>query len=309
MDCRVEPSPQRFLALYDQPGHIIRRAQQFASAAPKDLHNPSILTLPQYSVLFAIGLAPGMEQQEVAAAVFYDPVTTGAILRKLGELNAIRRAASDRSVRGRTIFITPGGEALLAEIAPFTGQNQTRLLQRLDAAERPLLMHLLSKVAGIVNSANPDPDRPAQTNPFVSLYDQPGHVFRRCRQFSAASFDETVGPLGITPPQFPALYAIAIQPGMEQQEIARAIFYDAATTSGILSRLMKIGAIQRVASGRSARGMSIQLTPQGRGLLQGILPMVWQHQVRLLGRLSLNEKPAFLRLMSKVAGIDNSFSP
>ena len=302
----MDLASRRFLSLYDQPGHIIRRAQQFGSAAPKDLDNPSVLTPPQYSVLYAIALQPGMEQQEVAAAVFYDPVTTGAILQKLHDLGAVRRDASGRSARGRTIAIAPIGERLLAQIAPYTAANQIRLLQRLDPSERPALMHLLSKVAGVVNDSN---RTGGETSPFISLYDQPGHVFRRCRQFAAASFEAEVGHLGVTAPQFSALYAMALFPGLEQQEIAGAIFYDAATTSGILSRLLKMGAIEREASGRSARGVAIRLAPGGEALMQQLLPAVWQHQVRLLERLGRDEKPSFLKLLSKVAGVENSFNP
>jgi DNA-binding MarR family transcriptional regulator len=302
---------RRFVSLYNQPGHIIRRAQQFA-AAPGEEANPTPLTTPQYSVLHAIALRPGMEQQEVAAAVFYDPVTTGAILKKLHELGAIHRDASDRSVRGRAISIASEGQAMLDRIAPYLARVQALLLQRLDAKEQEVLMHLLSKLAGVRNRFNPAPTAhgdAAEPSAFAPLYDQPGHVLRRARQFAASVFETEVGFLGVTEPQFAALYAISLAPGMEQQEIARSIFYDAATTSGILARLLKLGAIRRTASGRSTRGVAVDLAPDGEALLQRLLPAIWQHHVRILERLAVDERPVVLELLSRAAGVENTFNP
>ena len=144
--------------------------------------------------------------------------------------------------------------------------------------------------------------------PFLTLYDQSGHIFRRCGQYSAMAFEEEMGKLGITPPQFSTLYAISLCPGMEQQEIARAIHYDAATTGAVLARLHKLNAIRREPSGRSARGIAIYLAPAGEALLQRALPAIWRNQVRLLEPLTDEEKPVFLRLLSKAAGVENSFN-
>jgi DNA-binding MarR family transcriptional regulator len=144
--------------------------------------------------------------------------------------------------------------------------------------------------------------------PFLSLYDQPGHIFRRCGQYAAANFEAEVGFLGITPPQYAVLYAISLAPGMEQQEIARAIHYDAATTGAVLARLLKLNTIRREPSGRSARGIAIYLAPAGEALLRRALPAIWRNQVRLLEPLTDEEKPEFLRLLSKAAGVENSFN-
>jgi DNA-binding MarR family transcriptional regulator len=149
----VDESTLRFLPLYNQPGHIIRRAQQFAAANPEP--GPTPLTPPQYSVLYAISLCEGLEQQEVAAAVFYDPVTTGAIVRKLLEMGAIRREPSGRSVRGRALFLAPYGVSLLAAIEEYVAANQVRLVAGVPEAARPTLIRLLSKVGGVHNSFNP----------------------------------------------------------------------------------------------------------------------------------------------------------
>jgi DNA-binding MarR family transcriptional regulator len=148
---RMDHGPERFLPLYNQPGHVMRRAQQFA--ADRGAAGRSRLLTPlQYAVLYAISLKPGMEQQDVAAAVRYDPATTSAVLVKLEAAGAIRREPSTRSLRGLMIFATDEGAATLAQFDVHVQQNQVRLLARLDESERPELLRLMSKIAGLSNS-------------------------------------------------------------------------------------------------------------------------------------------------------------
>ena len=111
----MEYRPERFLTLYNQPGHILRRAKQFAQRSGET--DKPALTPVQYAVLFVISLLPGMEQQEVAAAVRYDPATTGAVLVKLEAAGIIRREPSNRSQRGLLIYATDKGLKALRAIA------------------------------------------------------------------------------------------------------------------------------------------------------------------------------------------------
>jgi MarR family transcriptional regulator, lower aerobic nicotinate degradation pathway regulator len=144
---------------------------------------------------------------------------------------------------------------------------------------------------------------------FLHLYSTPGHVLRRAWQFAQATFERQVAPLGITSPQFSILYAISVTPGMEQQEVAQAVHYDPATTGGVLLRLEKAGMVRRKPSRRSPRGRAIYLTPEGEAMLQRVLPAIWRNQIVLLERLDDDEKAVLLKLLSKMAGIDNSFNP
>jgi DNA-binding MarR family transcriptional regulator len=93
-----------------------------------------------------------MEQQEVAAAVRYDPATTSAVLVKLEAAGIIRREPSTRSQRGLQIYATDRGLEVLAEHDPLVEANQIRLLARLSPEERPVLLRLMSKLAGLNNS-------------------------------------------------------------------------------------------------------------------------------------------------------------
>ena len=150
----------------------------------------------------------------------------------------------------------------------------------------------------------PPPDDPR----LRGFYDLPGHIFRRALQRQGAIFEREVGPLGITGAQFGVLLAVQIQPGMEQQELSAVIFYDAATTGGMVKRLEALGALQRQPSGRSRRGRALYLTPAGEALLEKAAPALARVSEALLANLEPEERKAMLTLVSKAAGLDNSYN-
>jgi DNA-binding MarR family transcriptional regulator len=142
---------------------------------------------------------------------------------------------------------------------------------------------------------------------FRDFYDLPGHVFRRALQRQGAIFDREVGPLGITGAQFVALSAVQIQPGMEQRELSAVIFYDAATTGGIAKRLEAMGVLRRQPSGRSRRGRALYITPEGEALLEKAAPAIARVSAQLLANLEPEERRTMLALISKAAGLSNSY--
>ena len=128
---------------------------------------------------------------------------------------------------------------------------------------------------------------------FRDFYDLPGHVFRRALQRQGAIFDREVGPLGITGAQFVALSAV--------------IFYDAATTGGIAKRLEAMGVLRRQPSGRSRRGRALYITPEGEALLEKAAPAIARVSAQLLANLEPEERRTMLALISKAAGLSNSY--
>jgi DNA-binding MarR family transcriptional regulator len=141
------------------------------------------------------------------------------------------------------------------------------------------------------------------------FYDLPGHIFRRAWQRQVAIFDREMGPLGITGAQYVALSAVKIQPGMEQRELSAVIFFDAATTGGIVKRLEAMGVLRRQPSGRSRRGRALYLTAQGEALLAEAAPAIARVSAALLANLTPEEGRTMLALVSKAAGLTNSYYP
>ena len=139
------------------------------------------------------------------------------------------------------------------------------------------------------------------------FYDLPGHIFRRALQRQVAIFSREVGPLGITGAQFVALSAVQRRPGMEQQELSAAIFYDVTNTGGIVKRLEVMGVLRRQPSGRSRRGRALYITAAGDTLLRQAAPAIARVSAALLSRLDPEEGAAMLALVSKATGLSNTF--
>lgn len=67
-----------------------------------------------------------------------------------------------------------------------------------------------------------------------------------------------------------------------------------------LDRLEKAGLIQRKPNPRDRRGVSVQLTRQGRQLMDSLLPVHVQTEKQVLSALSLTEQKELNRLLKKL---------
>ena len=68
--------------LYDQPGHLIRRAQQIAAQLFRDVLGPDV-TPVQYAILRMLQEKPGIDQVTLARLVALDNSTTADIAARL----------------------------------------------------------------------------------------------------------------------------------------------------------------------------------------------------------------------------------
>lgn len=75
-----------------------------------------------------------------------------------------------------------------------------------------------------------------------------------------------LAPLGITHPQYLVMLALWEEAPRHQGELARAVHLEPATLSPLLTRLEKVGFIQRVASPDDARVRLVGLTDEGQAV-------------------------------------------
>lgn len=142
------------LDLYEQPGHLIRRAQQisasmFAEAMGRDV------TPVQYAVLRMLQEQPGIDQVTLAAGVALDTSTTADIAARLEAKGWIERQLMAR--RQRRLLLTPEGEAVLSRLLPALRDMNQAMLQRLDQSERAEFMRLLRKFVTLNNGESRAP--------------------------------------------------------------------------------------------------------------------------------------------------------
>ena len=146
------------IELYEQPGHLIRRAQQIAVSMFFDALGRDV-TPVQYAVLRMLQERPGIDQVTLAQEVALDTSTTADIAARLETKGWIVREVLPR--RQRRLVLTPAGESVLARLVPGLLEMNQSLLSRLDAPERDEFMRLLRKFVQVNNEQSRAPMRSA----------------------------------------------------------------------------------------------------------------------------------------------------
>lgn len=122
------PTPAEFLAM---PGYVIRRLQQAYSSAWLRYVGPD-LTGPQFAVMLAIRLHPGVEQGSLAKAAALDRSTMAGVVKRLETRELILRVQPPEDGRKRLLYLTDTGIDLLAEVDLKARQLDDLLRESLD---------------------------------------------------------------------------------------------------------------------------------------------------------------------------------
>lgn len=144
-------------ALYRRPGFMIRRAHQIATsifveeAAALEAVGARGVTTTQFGLLMLLQHCADLDQITASRLLGLDRSTTGMVLNSLEAAGLVERRVGQRDRRQRTLALTPEGHALLAALQAPAARAVERLLAPLDPAERPVLLHLLSKLTGALN--------------------------------------------------------------------------------------------------------------------------------------------------------------
>jgi MarR family transcriptional regulator, temperature-dependent positive regulator of motility len=140
--------------------------------------------------------------------------------------------------------------------------------------------------------------------------DKPGHLARRFQQIAVAIFHAEVEAAGydLTPVQYAALGTVASHAGLDQATLAGLIAYDRTTITGVVDRLMQKGLLVRQANNADRRAHKLQITDQGRRILDGIEPAVDTAQRIMLRGLTAPEASELMRLLRKAIAAGNDLS-
>ena len=144
------------IELFEQPGHLIRRAQQIAVAMFVEALGRDV-TPVQYAVLRMLQERPGLDQVSLAREVALDTSTTADIAARLEGKGWILREVLPR--RQRRLLLTAAGEAVLARLLPGIQRMNVAMLGGLEADEREIFMRLLRKFVALNNDLSRAPQR------------------------------------------------------------------------------------------------------------------------------------------------------
>ena len=132
-------------ALQEQPGHLIRRAQQIAVASFREIVGSGITPI-QYALMRVLEAQPGIDQATLAQEAALDTSTTADTAARLEAKGWITREVLPRGQR--SLSLTPAGEAVLASLVPDVQRLQRAIFGALDAKEQAEFMRLLGKFVG-----------------------------------------------------------------------------------------------------------------------------------------------------------------
>jgi DNA-binding MarR family transcriptional regulator len=142
------------LDLYEQPGHLIRRAQQIAVSMFRETMDAEI-TPVQFAILRMLKESPGIDQVTLAGLVALDKSTTADIAVRLEKRGLIYRELGAR--RQRCLSLTPEGESTLISTVTSVHLLRDRMLSSLLPVEQKEFIRLLKKFVQINNAQSRAP--------------------------------------------------------------------------------------------------------------------------------------------------------
>ena len=132
------------------------------------------------------------------------------------------------------------------------------------------------------------------------LDEQVGFILRKAYQRHMTIFGEHIVG-GLTSMQFSTLYRLATEPGpVSQNALGRMVAMDAATTKGVVSRLLARELINSEPDQVDRRRYMLTTSEEGRALLAQALPQVKKITEETLSPLTADERDTLIRLLQKL---------
>src|SRR5215469_713602 len=145
-----------YMEVYDEPGHLIRRAQQIAVSMFHSTMGHGV-TPVQYCVLRVLQKHPGIDQVTLAKLCALDTSTAADLAVRLEERGLVHRMMPMKSRRYRLLHLTPEGTALVNKLVPRSTVLASRLLRALNREEKEVFIGLLKKFVHLNNQESRAP--------------------------------------------------------------------------------------------------------------------------------------------------------
>jgi DNA-binding MarR family transcriptional regulator len=153
---RARRTGAALVEVYDEPGHLIRRAQQIAVSMFHSTIGGGVTPI-QYCVLRVLQEHPGIDQVTLARLCALDTSTAADLAVRLEERGLVHRMMPMKSKRFRLLHLTAEGAELLKKLVPRSTVLASRLLRALNRDEQKVFMHLLKKFVHLNNDESRAP--------------------------------------------------------------------------------------------------------------------------------------------------------
>jgi MarR family transcriptional regulator, temperature-dependent positive regulator of motility len=153
---RAKRDTKPFIDVYDEPGHLIRRAQQIAVSMFHSTMRNGVTPI-QYCVLRVRADHPDIDQVTLARLCALDTSTAADLAVRLEERGLVQRMMPMKSRRYRLLHLTPQGAELVRRLIPSAYVLSRRLLRALNKDEKKTFLRLLRKFVHLNNQESRAP--------------------------------------------------------------------------------------------------------------------------------------------------------
>lgn len=128
-----------------------------------------------------------------------------------------------------------------------------------------------------------------------------GYVIRRVQLLVFHDFISAMARHRIRPAQYSALTVIALNPGVTQARLSRALGIKRANMVAMIDELERRRLARRVASPHDRRTQALQLTPQGASFLRQLDAVVRDHEARVTRGVGADGMRRLFALLEELA--------
>lgn len=147
------------MANYDlrkSPGHLLRRAQQYAH----DLHSNAVgadgPTPRQFEVLHVVSRNKGISQTDLVKATGIDRSTLADMIARMLKKGLLSRSRDKDDARANNVSITPSGQRVLASAGSGVSRSDGATLGVLPKAQQAAFMKALGAYADALDKLSGD---------------------------------------------------------------------------------------------------------------------------------------------------------
>lgn len=135
------------------PGHLLRRANQYANDLYTNEQDAKVLTQRQFAVLFAVDRNEGMTQTELVDATGIDRSTLADMIVRMQNRDLLARKRTEEDQRANSVKITAQGRRALKAAMPAVLKSEARILEALPARLRVDFIKCLTILAKAASEA------------------------------------------------------------------------------------------------------------------------------------------------------------
>ena len=106
------------------------------------------VTRSQWTVIAAVGQAPGETQRRLAEELEMSEASAGRLVDRLCSDGLLLRRPKDEDRRAHCVYLTPAGEALIADLAKVAASQETVAFAGLDAEDLGRFVDVFDRILG-----------------------------------------------------------------------------------------------------------------------------------------------------------------